>query len=206
MKHLIITILMAALSLASAAAQEPDSTAVTTPAEKLDFDTPVPVVTDYLESVKLHLSKDWRKSWRPEISARINAMFFHGSYDFTAGIRTSPNKVFGFGGGPARDWIDAIPARVFRANLYLFHRHYLPLDKKRRISLYSDIFGGGNYVYKIQCSEQSLDEAHEWAKEGQVDWYFSWQPGISIRMWGKSNFFLGVSIGPSIGVHTGIAL
>ena len=40
------------------------------------------------------------------------------------------------------------------------------------------------------------------------DWKFwgSWQPGIAFHLWGKSNFFIGLSIGPTIGAHAGIAL
>ena len=202
MKHLITTILLAALMILPAAAQRQDSTTAAT--EKLDFESADLVTKNYFESVKLHLSKDWRKSWRPEVSARITSMFYVGSYDLTLGIRTSPNKVFGVGAASGEVFLDAIPARSKRVNFYLYHRHYIPLDRKRRISLYSDLFGGGTYVYKISCDVRDKESIHP--NEGEMRWYYMWQPGISIRLWGKSNVFLGPSLGPSIGLHLGLAL
>ena len=120
------------------------------------------------------------------------------------GIRTSPNKVFGLGVGRSSVYYDAYPAHAYRVNLYLYHRHYLPIDKHRRFSLYSDLIGGGSYVYKVSGY---FDESHTAPTEvGKINWWFSWQPGLSIRLWGKSNIFFGPTIGPSYGVHLGIAI
>lgn len=200
MKKATFIFAMVLLSL-SAAAQDPDSTSVAM-VEKLDFDTPDFFVSDYFESIKLHLSREWRKTWKPEFSLRINMEIFHGSYDLTAGIRTSPNKVFGLGVGTGKAFLDANPAHVYYYQFYLYHRHYFPLDRRSRISLYSDLMLGGLYNYK---ATGYFDENHP-APDTGLFWYYSWQPGISIRLWGKSNLFVGPSIGPTIGAHIGIAL
>lgn len=202
MKHIIITILAALICL-SAAAQEAD-TLTTEAGEKLNFEKPNFMVSNYFESVKAHLSAEGRKAWKPEFSLRANVMIYMGSIDLTGGIRTSPNKVFGLGVGRSSVYYDAYPAHAYRVNLYLYHRHYLPIDKHRRFSLYSDLIGGGSYVYKVSGY---FDESHSAPTEvGKINWWFSWQPGLSIRLWGKSNIFFGPTIGPSYGVHLGIAI
>lgn len=201
MKRIIITI-SAAFLLFSAAAQNADTTS-TVIDEKLNFEEPNFMVSTYFESVRAHLSAEGRKAWKPEFSLRANAMIYVGSFDLTGGIRTSPNKVFGLGVGRCSVFHDAIPASSYRMTFYLYHRHYLPIDKKRRFSLYSDLSGGGSYVYKVSGSTER-DEGLP--KTGSWGWWYSWQPGISIRLWGKSNIFFGPSIGPSIGAHLGIAI
>ena len=60
---------------------------------------------------------------------------------------------------------------------------------------------GGSYAYKV---DGAIIEGNP--KAGELNWYLSWQPGLSIRLWGKSNVFFGPSIGPSIGLHLGLAL
>ena len=74
--------------------------------------------------------------------------------------------------------------------------------------------GGGMYVYKMNGTDDLTDYPAQTSdliwwfpyKPGAISLYFSWQPGIAIRMWGKSKFFVGLSIGPSIGLHSGISL
>ena len=202
MKHIILAIL-AALTILSAAAQNADTTA-TAASDKLNFEEPNFMVSTYFDSVKAHLSKEGRKAWKPEFSLRFTPMIYMGSFDLTGGIRTSPNKVFGLGIGRSSVFYDAYPANAYRVNFYLYHRHYLPIDKRRRFSLYSDLMGGGSYIYKVQGT---FDETHPAPTEvGKINWWFSWQPGLSIRLWGKSNIFFGPTIGPSFGAHIGIAL
>ena len=199
MKKILAT-LAALLTVLAASAQSADTTS-TVSGEKLDFEQPQFLVSNYFESVKAHLSPEWRKSWKPEFGARINVMIYYGSYDFTLGIRTSPNKVFGIGVGMGQMWHDAIPAKSRRANFYLHHRHYIPLDKRRVISLYSDFMGGGSYVYKVSSGrpDESLPNV------GDLSWFYSWQAGVSFRLWGKSNLFLGAGVGPSLGLNLGLA-
>ena len=204
MKHIILSI-AAALLFLSAAAQSIDTTSTVT-GEKLDFEEPNFMVSTYFESVKAHLSAEGRKAWKPEFSVRGNVMIFVGSVDLTGGIRTSPNKVFGIGVGRNSVFLDAWPGHSYQFTAYLYHRHYLPFDKRRRVSLYSDLMGGGYYVYKSSGGLVGQDDTPASAKPGKMGWWFSWQPGLSIRLWGKSNIFFGPTIGPSFGVHLGVAI
>ena len=208
MKHIIISIWAAYLFI-SAAAQTPDSTS-TVVGDKLNFEEPNFMVSTYFESVKAHLSKEGRQAWRPEFSVRGSAMIYVGSIDVTAGIRTSPNKVFGLYAGRASVWHDHIPAYSYRLHLCAYHRHYFPLDRRRRFSLYSDLLAGGSYVYKVDGKEREPlfpgDRPAPLPKTGVWGWWCSWQPGLSIRLWDKSNIFFGPTIGPSFGLHLGIAI
>ena len=199
MKHLI-TILSAFLVLLPAVAQQVDTTS-TLIGKGLELDESNAVGGDYFEQVKAHLSAEGRKNWKPEFSVRAVGMFYHESVTLTGGIRTSPNKVFGLGLGHSWVTYDANPAQASHIDFFLYHRHYIPLDRKRRISLYSDLMVGGSYVY--EASGYVVDGS---PKAGVCKWYFSWEPGLSIRLWGKSNLFLGPTIGPSIGLHFGLAI
>ncbi len=214
MKHLAITILSAIIAI-SASAQVVDSTAAVT-GDKLNFEQPRFLVSDYFSSVKAHLSADGRKGWKPEFTLRANAELFDGSAILTGGIRTSQNKVFGLGVGWGQEFFifgpESHPTGQ-RINIVAYHRHYIPLGHRKNFSLYSDIMLGARVIYKM---------SHWYMENGVVrnpgsetdypvlpgDWRFwgSWQPGIAFSMWGKSNFFIGLSIGPTIGLHTGIAL
>jgi len=137
MKYLF-SVIFAILTVVLCAAQPADTTATgEVPVEKLDFD-----------AVKAHLSKEGRQAWRPEFSVRGNVMIYSGTVDLTGGIRTSPNKVFGLGVGYVSLYRDALPAHQNYISFYLHHRHYIPLDRRRRFSLYSDLMAGGKCLYK----------------------------------------------------------
>lgn len=212
MKHLTITILSILFSI-SASAQEADTTAK---GDKLNFEHPRFLVSDYFSSVKAHLSKEGRKGWKPEFSLRANAEFLDGSLILTGGIRTSQNKVFGLGAGWGQTFFIFGPEAHFtgqRFNIVAYHRHYIPLGHRKNFSLYSDILLGARCVYKMSdyYMENGVVRSPSAEPEFPVlpgDWKFwgSWQPGIAFHLWGKSNFFIGLSIGPTIGAHAGIAL
>lgn len=215
MKHLLITLFSCCIVL-SAMAQNADTTTAIV-GKKLNFERPTILINNYFDGVKAHLSAEGRKEWKPEFSLRTNAMLFDVSANLTGGIRTSQNKVFGIGAGWGQRYFIYEPElhpEGQRLTFYLYHRHYIPLGHRQRVSFYSDIMGGGMYVYKMSGSNvptaypPQTGDSLWWftCKPGGLSWYFSWQPGIAIRMWGKSNFYIGLSIGPSYGAHAGIAL
>ncbi len=214
MKHFTITILSFLIAF-SATAQEADSTVAVT-GEKLNFEQPRFLVSDYFSSVKAHLSKEGRKGWKPEFSLRANAEFLDGSLILTGGVRTSQNKVFGLGIGWGQTFFIFGPEAHHtgqRFNIVAYHRHYIPLGHRKNFSLYSDILLGARCVYKMSdyYMENGVVRSPGAEPEFPVlpgDWKFwgSWQPGIAFHLWGKSNFFIGLSIGPTIGAHAGIAL
>ena len=215
MKHFIITIL-ASLIAVLAAAQEGDTISTVT-ADKLNFEQPRFLVHDYFDGVKAHLSAEGRKEWKPEFSLRVNAMLFDGSVILTGGIRTSQNKVFGMGAGWGQNFFIVGPeagnVTGQRVNFFVYHRHYIPLGHRKNFSLYSDIMLGARYVYAL--SDWYMENGYQSTPTSEPEWpilpgdwrvWISWEPGIAFHMWGKSNFVIGPSIGPTIGLHAGIAL
>lgn len=203
----IFLILISIASCVYAGAQSSDTTAIV--GAKLDFDQPVFLLDDYFSSVKYHFSSEGRKQWRPEFSLRTNVLFLHGSIDLTAGIRTSPNKVFGIGGGWGQAFLIFGPEPQERPTgqcmtAYLYHRHYVPLGHRQGIFLYSDLACGGRYLYQLSNwyvpGVDGPDVANTWS------WWFAWQPGITFSLWGKSNAFVGLSLGTTFGLHLGIAI
>ena len=214
MKHITITIISILIAI-SASAHEADTTCAVVD-DKLNFEKPRILVSDYFSSVKAHLSKEGRKEWRPEFSLRANAELFDASGILTGGIRTSRNKVFGLGVGWGQRYFVFDPesrASGQRINIVAYHRHYIPLGHRKNFSLYSDIMTGVYFIYKM----------NDWYMEhGVVDYpdteprypvlpgytkaWISWQPGIAFHMWGKSNIFIGLSIGPTFGLHAGVTL
>lgn len=213
MKYLTITILSILFSI-SATAQEADTTAAK--GDKLNFEQPRFLVSDYFSSVKAHLSKEGRKGWKPEFSLRANAEFLDGSVILTGGVRTSQNKVFGLGIGWGQTFFIFGPEAHHtgqRFNIVAYHRHYIPLGHRKNFSLYSDILLGAFCVYQMSDYYLKNGVVRSPGAEPEFpvlpgDWKFwgSWQPGIAFHLWGKSNFFIGLSIGPTIGIHAGITL
>ena len=205
MKRFIVSISAAFLAL-SAMAQNADTSSVVV--TKLDFSQPRILVSTYFDEVKAHMSPEARKEWRPEFTLRGNAMIMDGSLNLTAGIRTSPRKVFGVGVGWGQYFLHRDGPGSYasqRMTFYLYHRHYLPLGRKQRFSFYSDLMGGGMWIYKVP--DEYLAQNFTPVLPGYWKLWLSWQPGIAVRTWGRSNVFLGLSFCPaSIGLHGGITL
>ena len=142
MKYFTITLLSVLIAF-SATAQV---------VEKLNFEQPRFLVSDYFSSVKAHLSKEGRKGWKPEFTLRANPELLDCPVILTGGIRTSPNKVFGLGAGWGQMFFIFGPesrATGQRVNIVAYHRHYIPLGHRKNFYLYSDIMLGARVVYKM---------------------------------------------------------
>ena len=138
--------------------------------------------------------------WKGEFTVRAGAQVAYKFTDVTGGVRLKSNHVLGAGVGLGTKYYDAVPADDYHFRFFAYHRYYIPLSKSRRISLYSDLMLGGRYIYK------TTDDHPDVAEKGSVKLLFSWQPGIALRLWGKSNIFVGPNIGPSIGLHVGLTI
>jgi len=139
-------------------------------------------------------------SLMPEFSIRSSVQIGYKFTDITGGVRFASNLVLGVGAGLGTKYYDAVPADDYHFRFFAYHRYYLPLDRNRRISLYSDLMLGGRCVYKANSDDPAVSQ------KGSVGWLISWQPGLSLRLWGKSNLFVGPTLGPSLGFHVGVAI
>ena len=131
-----------------------------------------------------------------EYTVRANLMLLDCSVNATAGVFTNDDVVLGIGSGWGQVFrTQAEGASIVgqRLTFYAYHRLYIPLGTRRNVFVYSDLMLGGMWVYKNAEDNKSLR------------WYYSWQPGVAFRTRGESNVFLGISLGPTFGLHAGLA-
>ena len=131
-----------------------------------------------------------------EYTVRANVMLKDCSVNATAGALLNENAVLGIGSGWGQLFRPQAEGKSLvgqRLTFYAYNRLYLPLGGKRKVFLYSDQILGGMWVYKASYDENK-----------PLKWYYSWQPGIAFRTWGESNVFIGLSFGPTVGVHAGL--
>ncbi len=147
--------------------------------------------------------------WQFEASVRQVATMGWIPQLVTVGMRKG-DLVLGIGSGHGMMTYDAHPATISYIPIFAYNRYYFPLGSKRRFSLYTDAFLGYQTIYRITGDTSRLD-----TKKGDGSFVFSWQPGISVRMWGKSNLFLGLVVVnnlssfagiPLFGLHLGLAI
>ena len=148
-------------------------------------------------------NKEGRQAWKLELSVRQVATIGYAPQMANIGVRVSPDWVFGIGAGYGE----------FRGTYFipfhLYNRIYIPLGTKQRFSLYSDQFLIYSYIFKAYQTEPQTGSG---AQKGDGNFIWSIQPGISVRLWGKSNLFLGPTIlgefrypVPHFGLHLGLA-
>ena len=144
--------------------------------------------------------------WQLEVSVRQLISIGYMPQLATIGARKG-NYVYGLGAGHSAMTFDAYPATVYSIPFYAYNRIYIPM-RGNRFSLYSDQFLGYQTVYKVRA-----DSSYDGSKKGDGNFFLSWQPGISLRMWGKSNLFMGIVLTttfeyplPAVGLHLGLAL
>ena len=145
--------------------------------------------------------------WQVEVSVRQVLSLGWCPQMATVGMRKG-DIVYGLGAGHSEWFYDAYPVLIKTIPFYAYNRIYFPMGEKRRFSFYTDEFLGYNYCY------YSADAPHYTGlHKGEGKFFLSWQPGISLRMWGKSNLFLGIVVSttfeypiPAFGLHLGLAL
>jgi len=137
---------------------------------------------------------------KTEYTVRANVMLMDCSVNATGGFFVDQNLVLGLGAGWGQEFR---PYHCVgqRATFYAYQRIYIPLGQKRKVFLYSDLMVGGIYVYDRKMGDSNQGYANEKNLRG----YISWQPGVAIRTWGETKVFLGISLGPTFGLHGGLS-
>lgn len=141
---------------------------------------------------------------KSEYTVRANLMLLDCSVNATAGVFTNDDVVLGIGSGWGQVFRPQGPggSRIGqRLTFYAYNRLYFPLGNKRKVFLYSDQLLGGLWLYKI---EPFHEKSGELTYDKPLQWYYSWQPGVAFRTRGESNVFLGISLGPTFGLHAGL--
>ncbi|MBP5335246.1 MAG: hypothetical protein J6Y61_05590 [Bacteroidales bacterium] len=160
------------------------------------------IIDGFLEA----FTKEGIKAWRPEVTVRQVATMGYCPEMVSVGVRLNKKFALGLGAGYNNF------RNSFSIPFHMYKRTYFPIGTKDRFSLYSDVFLGYEYNYKVYGLD--YDTGASTVQRGTDTIWLSWQPGIALRLIGKSNLFLGPSVYvplkelslPFIGLHLGLAL
>lgn len=141
-----------------------------------------------------------RKALRPEFTVRMNAGIPYG-YAITGGVRLNDNLTLGLMAWKGYAYIDAVPAHIHSATACAYMRYYIHLGPKDIVAIYSDLNAGARFINKVDGYYRPEDKH---PNPGDIEFAFSWQPGIRIRFYRNLHLFLGPTIGDSIGLHLGL--
>lgn len=151
-------------------------------------------------------TKEGVKAWRPEVTVRQVATMGYCPELVSVGVRLNKKIALGLGAGYNNF------RNSYSIPFHLYKRTYFPIGTKERFSFCSDVILGYEYNYKVYGLDYETGTTT--AQRGTDNIWLSWQPGIALRLFGKSNLFLGPAVYlslkelilPSIGLHLGLAL
>ena len=151
-------------------------------------------------------TKEGVKAWRPEVMVRQVATMGYCPELVSVGVRLNKKIALGLGAGYNNF------RNSYSIPFHLYKRTYFPIGTKERFSFCSDVILGYEYNYKVYGLDYETEATT--AQRGTDTIWLSWQPGIALRLIGKSNLFLGPAVYlslkelilPSIGLHLGLAL
>ena len=160
------------------------------------------IIDGFLEA----FTKEGVKAWRPEVTVRQVATLGYCPELVSVGVRLNKKIALGLGAGYNNF------RNSYSIPFHLYKRTYFPIGTKDRFSFCSDVILGYEYNYKVYGLD--YDTGATTAQRGTDNIWLSWQPGIALRLIGKSNLFLGPAVYlslkelilPSIGLHLGLAL
>ena len=160
------------------------------------------IIDGFLEA----FTKEGVKAWRPEVMVRQVATMGYCPELISVGVRLNKKIALGLGAGYNNF------RNSYSIPFHLYKRTYFPIGTKERFSFCSDVILGYEYNYKVYGLDYETGATT--AQRGTDTIWLSWQPGIALRLFGKSNLFLGPAVYlslkelilPSIGLHLGLAL
>ena len=161
------------------------------------------------DSQKLHIGQQWKyafskegiKEWKPEFTYRQYTGFCSHGPMVTAGVRVDEKRSFALLLDHNNAYIDAAPGDVLSIRTGLVYRRYVHMGKRKIFALYSDLYAGVGWVYKIKGNSEDI-----WYQVGDATFLAGWNPGIRIRLYKNIHIFAGptLSTEPLFGFHAGI--
>ena len=162
---------------------------------------------------KYAFSAEGRQQWKPEVTARIKLGIYSGAETLTGGIRVDSKRTLGVMLGHGTVCIDSAPGHVYHLETAAYMRRYVHLGKRDIFALYSDVFLGAAWVYKVTGDTvRTIPETgEEWVlinqKPGDVHFLIGWEPGIRVRIYRNFHVFLGPTISNAcLGAHLGLGI
>ena len=158
-------------------------------------------------------SAEGRQQWKPEMTARIKVGIYSGAETLTGGIRVDSKRTLGIMLGQGTVFIDAAPGHVYHLETAAYMRRYVHLGKRDIFALYSDVFMGAAWVYKVTGDAvMTIPETGEERvlinqRPGDVHLLVGWEPGIRVRIYKNFHIFLGPTISNAcLGAHLGFGI
>lgn len=155
-------------------------------------------------------SKEGVKEWKPEFTLRYYTGLMTSGPMLTGGVRIDGKRSFALFVGQGDTYLDYAPGDLYSIRAGISFRRYWHLGKRKIFALYSDLYAGAGWIYKINGIYHVNSETGEQRKvidENVGDMLFvgGWQPGIRIRCYRNLHIFLGPAIATDcLGLHLGV--
>lgn len=162
---------------------------------------------------KYAFSAEGRQQWKPEVTARIKVGIYAGGETLAGGVRVDSKRTLGIMLGHGSTYIDSCPGSVYHLEPAVYMRRYVHLGKRDIFALYSDVYLGAGFVYKVTGNIidhnpiTGEDHARINQNPGDVHFIIGWEPGIRVRIYRNLHIFLGPTISHScVGAHLGLGI
>ena len=164
------------------------------------------------QSIKESFSAEGRENWKPEVTVRGNLGIYAGGFAVTGGVRIDEKRTLGLMVGKN---VNVYTVRHGYADVNsfsaaLYGRRYLHLGERKIFSFYSDLALGAAVVtgmegaYWVNPVDGTTKKDDIDVEKGDVQPYFSWQPGMRVRFYKNIHLFLGPTLSSHcLGVHLG---
>ena len=159
---------------------------------------------------KYAFSKEGVKEWRSEFTARYYTGLVTSGPMLTEGIRIDEKRTLGLFLSHGDTYIDHAPGDIYTMSTGFCFRRYWHLGARKTFAIYSDIYAGASWVYKVNGKYHVNPETGEqWEvideNVGDVKFLCGWQPGIRVRCYRNLHIFLGPTIALNcLGLHLGL--
>lgn len=155
-------------------------------------------------------SKEEVREWKPEFTLRYYDGLVTAGPMLTGGIRIDEKRSFSIFMSQGNRYADYAPGDIYSIGTGICFRRYWHLGKRKTFAIYSDLYAGAGWIYKISGKYHLNTQKggrREVIKENVGDMIFigGWQPGIRVRCYKNLHLFIGPTLAAEcLGAHLGI--
>lgn len=166
-----------------------------------------PMVEDmsrWVDGWKNAFSKEGVREWKPEFTLRYHAGLVTSGPMLTGGIRIDEKRSFSIFMSQWATYADYAPGDIYSIGTGICFRRYWHLGRRKTFAIYSDLYAGTGWIYKISGKYRGQREVIE-DNVGDTIFIGGWQPGIRVRCYKNLHLFIGPTIDTEcLGAHLGI--
>ncbi|MGN0202583.1 MAG: hypothetical protein ACI399_06765 [Candidatus Cryptobacteroides sp.] len=157
-------------------------------------------------------SKEGVKDWKPEFTLRFYTGLVTDGPMLTGGVRIDEKRSLSLFACKGDTYLDYAPGSLYSICAGLNFRRYWHLGKNKVVSLYSDLYAGGGWIYKIDGKYHGDPDSGNYEEViddnvGDPVFIIGWQPGIRLTCCKNLHLFIGPTIATScLGIHLGIGI